>query len=44
VDVPSGRPIDLQVLTLRDYKSGEVDMEYDLSQYEAKWGFPYYML
>ncbi|RSH95522.1 hypothetical protein EHS25_000614 [Saitozyma podzolica] len=43
VDVPSGRPIDLQVLTLRDYKSGEVDMEYDLSQYEAKWGFPYYM-
>ncbi|WVQ78499.1 hypothetical protein IAT38_000585 [Cryptococcus sp. DSM 104549] len=43
VDVPAGLPIDLQVLTLRDYKSGDVDMEYDLKNYKEKWGFPYYM-
>ncbi|ORY25836.1 hypothetical protein BCR39DRAFT_485094 [Naematelia encephala] len=43
VDVPSGLPIDLQVLTLRDYKTGDPDMVYDLSNYEAKWGYPYYM-
>jgi salicylate hydroxylase len=44
VDIPSGLPIDLQKLTMRDYKTGSVDMDYDLSGYEAKWGFPYYML
>ncbi|KAK8858797.1 hypothetical protein IAR55_003027 [Kwoniella newhampshirensis] len=43
VDVPSGLPIDLQHLTLRDYKSGDADMVYDLSSYKEKWGFPYYM-
>jgi hypothetical protein len=44
VDIPSGLPIDLQNLIMRDYKTGAVDMDYDMSGYEAKWGFPYYML
>lgn len=29
---------------MRDYKTGAVDMDYDMSGYEEKWGFPYYML
>jgi hypothetical protein len=37
-------PIDLQALTLRDYRSGDIDMDYDLTGYKEKWGFPYYML
>jgi hypothetical protein len=44
VDIDSGYPIDLQKLVMRDYKTGAVDMNYDMSAYEQKWGFPYYML
>ncbi|KAG7527658.1 hypothetical protein FFLO_06720 [Filobasidium floriforme] len=43
VDIDSGYPIDLQKLVMRDYKTGAVDMIYDMSAYEQKWGFPYYM-
>ncbi|KAF7977394.1 hypothetical protein HWV62_4017 [Athelia sp. TMB] len=44
VDIQKGLPINLQELCMRDYKTGAVDMLYDLSDYESKWGHPYWML
>ena len=43
-DRSPGLPINLQELCMRDYKTGAVDMLYDLSDYEKKWGHPYWML
>ncbi|TRM64901.1 hypothetical protein BD626DRAFT_567760 [Schizophyllum amplum] len=43
VDVPSGRPVVLLHLTMRDWKTSEPIAVYDLSDYEKKWGNVYNM-
>lgn len=43
VDVQAGRPVDLQHLLMRDWHTGEVRNDYDLSGYAKEWGTPYYM-
>jgi len=43
VDIPSGRPVVLQKLTMRDWEEGKVLNEYDLSGYQAEWGYEYNM-
>ncbi|KAL5355558.1 hypothetical protein BJX96DRAFT_170783 [Aspergillus floccosus] len=43
VDVATGDPVVLRKLINRDWKTGEPVSEYDLSDYEEKWGYVYYM-
>lgn len=43
VDVPAGRPVILQELTMRDWKSGEILNQYHLQDYEKEWGHVYNM-
>jgi salicylate hydroxylase len=39
VDVPKGKPVILQKLIQRDWKTGEALNVYDLADYKDKWGF-----
>lgn len=43
VDVPSGRPVILMDLTMRDWHSGEILNQYRLDDYEQVWGNVYNM-
>ncbi|KAF7560224.1 hypothetical protein G7046_g3930 [Stylonectria norvegica] len=43
VDVAKGDPVILKKLINRDWKTGEPISEYDLDDYEERWGFAYNM-
>ncbi|KAM0752962.1 FAD/NAD-P-binding domain-containing protein [Meredithblackwellia eburnea MCA 4105] len=43
VDVPSGKPVDLKKLIMRDWRTGDVMSVYDLGEYKKTWGYEYYM-
>ncbi|KAM0326748.1 hypothetical protein ACHAQA_006621 [Verticillium albo-atrum] len=43
VDVAKGDPVVLKKLINRDWKTGEPISEYDLANYETKWGYVYNM-
>jgi salicylate hydroxylase len=43
VDIPSGRPVVLQKLTMRDWQEGNILNEYDLTGYQKEWGYEYNM-
>ena len=38
MDVPAGRPVILEHLTMRDWKTGEPLAVYNLGDYKKKWG------
>ena len=38
VDVPSGRPVILMELTMRDWNTGKILNQYRLEDYEKTWG------
>ena len=38
VDIPSGRPVVLLELTMRDWETGKILNQYDLHDYEKTWG------
>jgi hypothetical protein len=38
VDIPSAFPVILQSLIMRDWKTGDVEAEYSLRDYEETWG------
>jgi len=43
VNIPSGQPVELKQLIMRDWESGKILNNYDLSDYEKQWKRPYYM-
>ncbi|GAA5999691.1 uncharacterized protein JCM10292_003699 [Rhodotorula paludigena] len=43
VNIASGKPIILEDLIMRDWRTGEVLNTYSLADYERNWGTPYYM-
>lgn len=43
VDIPGGKPVNLKQLVMRDWETGDILNQYDLSDYENNWGRPYFM-
>lgn len=39
VNIKIGRPVELKKLILHDWKTGDVENEYDLGDYKEKWGY-----